>query len=816
MQTYRRSEAELKAANTVILKLSNDQVAPLFSALVSTYRHPEVTAQLADDNFVVSGSNVRRDGSVDTARWNSYVLAMPAKKPATAVAKPWVYFNESPFYRLKRLVHGSPKLAPASQHRGTCNIEFVLNPQEQQLLAGGYQLMLFSGVYNEKEASKPVHIRFPLPMELYFNKTQVTLNFRGIKNREGTARPANLTDLVRQPPMNNALEVVYAFQTKTFLLYCYIVETVSPEALFAKILKDAPRILKQATISQLKKEFEESQNNDDIMELTTKISLRCPLSYMRMKVPARSERCQHVQCFDCLSFIQSQSQVTTWTCPICNIPLKLKDLMVSDYMVDILKVTDEAVDNVEILHDGGWKAIFEEEEEPKPKKKQDVKFEEGDVVPSEVEVITLDSESEDEPGPEPQALTAQQQEKQQEKQQQQQQHEKSQTVREPELFELMNLATEEELGQMEDLLQHDGNLADLMTPVHGFDGLGDIGDRVDPSLAGYAVNANGPSLQEGSSLQEGRNLQGSHDGVRSNIAQSNGVQAAQSSGDQPSGVQSNGVQSNGIQNDSNLESYSINGTSINAPHGTPITASHGANASRGTNSSHETNADLPIDASNESNANLISNDNIISANTISPNGISPNAISANLTGPISDLGPIWSESTLNHRKRTATENFTPTKKPTHDPGPAVPPHKHIASASVSPVTSPDELTKPAKNSVSWPSGLERNSVMGAYSSSKIPDGMRDFFQQELQKQPSEPVYSSWNARANQEIGRSNTVNYSPSRFTANTAPLPPPHTGNLFSRKSVLKSTQPRKYPPSGVSQSRRNSDVIDLTEDSE
>ena len=56
----------------------------------------------------------------------------------------------------------------------------------------------------------------------------------------------------------------------------------------------------------------------DIVATSTKMSLKCPLSTLRIDTPCRSIGCAHNQCFDAASYLQLQEQAPTWTCPLCN------------------------------------------------------------------------------------------------------------------------------------------------------------------------------------------------------------------------------------------------------------------------------------------------------------------------------------------------------------------------------------------------------------------------------------------------------------------------------------------------------------------
>lgn len=60
-------------------------------------------------------------------------------------------------------------------------------------------------------------------------------------------------------------------------------------------------------------------DDDDVVATSNvPVSLKDPASMMRMKLPARSSSCKHVQCFDCETFFALNEQVPTWSCPICK------------------------------------------------------------------------------------------------------------------------------------------------------------------------------------------------------------------------------------------------------------------------------------------------------------------------------------------------------------------------------------------------------------------------------------------------------------------------------------------------------------------
>jgi E3 SUMO-protein ligase PIAS1 len=94
---------------------------------------------------------------------------------------------------------------------------------------------------------------------------------------------------------------------------------------------------------------------DPDIEVSSRIiSLKCPLSYTRLQTPCRGSGCKHNQCFDATSYLQLQEQAPTWTCPQCNKPVPWHQLVLDQYVQDILNNTSDDTEQVTIEPDGRW------------------------------------------------------------------------------------------------------------------------------------------------------------------------------------------------------------------------------------------------------------------------------------------------------------------------------------------------------------------------------------------------------------------------------------------------------------------------------
>ena len=65
-------------------------------------------------------------------------------------------------------------------------------------------------------------------------------------------------------------------------------------------------------------------------DTTMKVSLKCPLTFRRMALPARGADCRHLQCFDLEAFLRLEGQQR---CPVCNKPLAVLDAVEVDQFV---------------------------------------------------------------------------------------------------------------------------------------------------------------------------------------------------------------------------------------------------------------------------------------------------------------------------------------------------------------------------------------------------------------------------------------------------------------------------------------------------
>lgn len=313
---------------------------------------------------------------------------------------PMLLFKSTIFYLLRKLV-GTPQVLRASKGRNIKSFRLKLHSSEVKLLrqSPNMKLYIFSGTESTPDHTN-TPIQFP-PIEIYVDDALTKQHTKGIKGKPGSARPADLTPYFSLFDRAILVRIVYSDALEKYIFYTYIVEEIPLDQL-SKEIESKPHIPTSTTRLTIQKENEAGADEDeDIVVATSSLSLRCPLTYARMKQPVRSIYCDHIQCFDGPSFLSMQQRIPLWQCPVCSAYIDQHSLAVSDYITEILKSTSDSVDSVILNPDGLWHAIegetiLDSEDEDIPLKRVPLKSTKEESIAREdpIEVISLDSDSE--------------------------------------------------------------------------------------------------------------------------------------------------------------------------------------------------------------------------------------------------------------------------------------------------------------------------------------------------------------------------------------------------------------------------------------
>lgn len=245
------------------------------------------------------------------------------------------------------------------QNRHTVRAVLALSPDNAKLLRedSSMRLLLYCGM--NMNAMNQVDVSFPNQLEVKINNDDVKANYKGLKGKVGSTNPADITDSVRKNQgYQNQMTVTYALTKNRFSFVVCLVKRVTADTLAERLSNGAASISKQQVLNEMNR----ANADDDIAATSVRMSLKDPISTLRITLPVRSTACKHNQCFDGSMFLQLQDQAPQWSCPVCNKPVQYDSLCIDKYFEEILQKTPTSIEKVDIEPNGEWRVIKEEED----------------------------------------------------------------------------------------------------------------------------------------------------------------------------------------------------------------------------------------------------------------------------------------------------------------------------------------------------------------------------------------------------------------------------------------------------------------------
>eukprot|EP01063_Lacrimia_lanifica_P007855 TRINITY_DN15036_c0_g1_i2.p1 TRINITY_DN15036_c0_g1~~TRINITY_DN15036_c0_g1_i2.p1 ORF type:complete len:817 (+),score=260.43 TRINITY_DN15036_c0_g1_i2:114-2564(+) len=89
-------------------------------------------------------------------------------------------------------------------------------------------------------------------------------------------------------------------------------------------------------------------------DLVESVTLKCPLTFGRMTLPARGAGCTHTECFDLPAFLNVSLTRSIWGCPICARSLPYHSLLVDPVLSKVVTQSPASVHQVWLRGDGTW------------------------------------------------------------------------------------------------------------------------------------------------------------------------------------------------------------------------------------------------------------------------------------------------------------------------------------------------------------------------------------------------------------------------------------------------------------------------------
>jgi hypothetical protein len=139
---------------------------------------------------------------------------------------------------------------------------------------------------------------------------------------------------------------------KSHCVGVYLFRKVSVESLIENLKKNCTKEA-EVTRKMVREKLQISDSDFEIETNTYKVSLHCPLMKFRLRLPGRSNRCRHVQCFDIESYLMMNEKKPTWNCPVCDQYVPYDTLIIDGLFLDILAKA-KGLEEVQFNSDAEW------------------------------------------------------------------------------------------------------------------------------------------------------------------------------------------------------------------------------------------------------------------------------------------------------------------------------------------------------------------------------------------------------------------------------------------------------------------------------
>ncbi|XP_015201822.1 zinc finger MIZ domain-containing protein 1a isoform X7 [Lepisosteus oculatus] len=239
------------------------------------------------------------------------------------------------------------------------NHVFHLRPSVHQTLMWRSDLELQFKCYHHED--RQMNTNWPASVQVSVNATPLTIE-RG--DNKTSHKPLHLKHVCQ--PGRNTIQITVTACCCSHLFVLQLVHRPSVRSVLQGLLKK--RLLPaEHCITKIKRNFSSvaassgnaTLNGEDGVEQTAiKVSLKCPITFRRIQLPARGHDCKHVQCFDLESYLQLNCERGTWRCPVCNKTALLEGLEVDQYMWGILNaIQNSEFEEVTIDPTCSWRPV---------------------------------------------------------------------------------------------------------------------------------------------------------------------------------------------------------------------------------------------------------------------------------------------------------------------------------------------------------------------------------------------------------------------------------------------------------------------------
>ncbi|KAG7307953.1 hypothetical protein JYU34_006574 [Plutella xylostella] len=240
------------------------------------------------------------------------------------------------------------------------NHVFQLKPTVHSTLIWRSDLELQLKCFHHED--RLMNTNWPASVQVSVNATPLVID-RG--ENKTAHKPLYLKEVCQ--PGRNTIQITVSACCCSHLFVLQLVHRPSVRSVLQGLLRK--RLLTaDHCIAKIKMNFNQTSNNgnngnpnndrDSVEQTALKVSLKCPITFKKITLPARGHECKHIQCFDLESYLQLNCERGSWRCPVCNKPAQLEGLEVDQYMWGILSTLNTSdVDEVTIDCGANWKAV---------------------------------------------------------------------------------------------------------------------------------------------------------------------------------------------------------------------------------------------------------------------------------------------------------------------------------------------------------------------------------------------------------------------------------------------------------------------------
>ncbi|XP_052467972.1 zinc finger MIZ domain-containing protein 1 [Carassius gibelio] len=238
---------------------------------------------------------------------------------------------------------------------------FHLQPSVHQTLTWRSDLELQFKCYHHED--RQTYTNWPASVQVSVNATPLTIE-RG--DNKTSHKPLHLKHVCQ--PGRNTIQITATACCCSHLFVLQLVHRPSVRSVLQGLLKK--RLLTaEHCVAKVKRSFSSvavSVGDDGVEQTAIRISLKCPITFRRIQLPARGHDCKHVQCFDLESYLELNCERGTWRCPVCNKAALLEGLEVDQYTWGILNALQNSeFEEVTIDPSCSWRPVqIKSEEDP--------------------------------------------------------------------------------------------------------------------------------------------------------------------------------------------------------------------------------------------------------------------------------------------------------------------------------------------------------------------------------------------------------------------------------------------------------------------